>query len=299
MILNQKIKSIQMKKVISGLLIALTATTLYSCGGAANNKKVTIGYVNWAEGVAMTQLSKVLLEKEGYTVELKNADVAPIFAAVAGGDADVFMDAWMPVTHKEYMDKFGAKLEVLGTNYANARIGLVVPDYVKVNSIEELNANAALFEGKITGIDAGAGIMNKAEAAIKDYKLKFELQSASEAAMLAILKKSIDAKKPVVITGWSPHYIFSTYKLKFLADPKGVFGKVETLQTVANKDFVKSNPQVTSFFRNFQLDDTQLGSLMAALTGTDDDKAAIEKWLAANTEFAVRMSSFLKTESVK
>jgi glycine betaine/proline transport system substrate-binding protein len=289
-----------MKKVISGLLIALTATMMYACsGGAGNDKKVTIAYVNWAEGVAMTQLSKVLLQNEGYTVELKNADVAPVFAAVAGGDADIFMDAWMPVTHKEYMDKFGARLEVLGTNYANARIGLVVPDYVKINSIDELNAHASLFEGKIIGIDAGAGIMNKAETAIHDYKLKYELQSASEAAMLAILKKSIDTQKPVVITGWSPHYIFSNYKLKFLADPKGVFGKVETLQTVANKDFVKSNPQVSSFFRNLQLDDDQLGSLMAALKGTDDEKAAVDKWLADHNEFTVRMSSFLKSDSVK
>ncbi|QNK64650.1 glycine betaine ABC transporter substrate-binding protein [Pedobacter sp. PAMC26386] len=289
-----------MKKVISGLLIAMSVGMISSCGsGAGNNKKVTIAYVNWAEGVAMTQLSKVLLEKEGYKVELKNADVAPVFAAVAGGDADIFMDAWMPVTHKEYMDKFGPKLEVLGANYANARIGLVVPDYVKINSIEELNANASLFEGKIIGIDAGAGIMAKAELAIKDYKLKYELQSASEAAMLAILKKSIDAKKPVVITGWSPHYIFSNYKLKFLSDPKKVFGEVETLQTVANKDFVKLNPQVSSFFRNFQLDDDQLGSLMSALKGADDEKVAVERWLTDHSEFAVRMSSFLKSDSVK
>lgn len=286
-----------MKRFISGILIALTIGMVYSCGNTTNDKKVTIAYVNWAEGVAMTHLSKVLLEREGYTVDLKNADVAPVFAAVAGGDADVFLDTWMPVTHKEYIDKFGAKLEMLGTNFKNARIGLVVPDYVKINSIEELNANAAMFEGKIVGIDAGAGIMNKAEAAVKDYGLKLELQSASEAAMLAILKKSIDAKQPVVITGWSPHYIFSNYKLKFLNDPKGVFGAVESIQTVANKDFVLANPQVTTFFRNFQLDDQELGSLMAAMESKDNEKVAVEKWLTEHAELEAQMRSFLKTES--
>jgi glycine betaine/proline transport system substrate-binding protein len=285
-----------MKRFINGILIALTIGTVYSCGNVTNDKKVTIAYVNWAEGVAMTHLSKVLLEREGYTVDLKNADVAPVFAAVAGGDADVFLDTWMPVTHKEYIDKFGAKLEMLGTNFKNARIGLVVPDYVKVNSIEELNANAAMFDGKIVGIDAGAGIMNKAEAAVKDYGLKLELQSASEAAMLAILKKSIDAKQPVVITGWSPHYIFSSYKLKFLNDPKGVFGAVESIQTVANKDFVLANPQVTTFFRNFQLDDQELGSLMAAMESNDNERVAVEKWLTEHAEIEAQMRSFLKTE---
>lgn len=285
-----------MKRFISGILIALTIGMVYSCGNATNDKKLTIAYVNWAEGVAMTHLSKVLLEREGYTVDLKNADVAPVFAAVAGGDADVFLDTWMPVTHKEYIDKFGAKLEMLGTNFKNARIGLVVPDYVKVNSIEELNANAAMFDGKIVGIDAGAGIMSKAEAAVKDYGLKLELQSASEAAMLAILKKSIDAKQPVVITGWSPHYIFSNYKLKFLNDPKEVFGAVESIQTVANKDFVLANPQVTTFFRNFQLDDQELSSLMAAMESSDNEKVAVEKWLTEHVELEAQMRSFLKTE---
>ncbi|WP_316740892.1 glycine betaine ABC transporter substrate-binding protein [Pedobacter antarcticus] len=287
-----------MKKLIIGLFVAVTLTSMYACSPKNDDKKVTIAYVNWAEGVAMTQLSKVLLEKEGYTVVLKNADVAPVFAAVAGGDADVFLDTWMPVTHKEYLDKFGAKLEVLGTNFDNARIGFVVPESVNINSIDELNANAALFNGKIVGIDAGAGIMNKAEEAIKAYGLKLELQSASEAAMLATVKKSIDAGTPVVVTGWSPHYMFSNYKLKFLKDPKGIFGDVETIQTVANKDFVRSNPKVTAFFRNFKLNELQLGSLMGALAGAGDDKAAIEKWLEQNQDLERQLSSFIKTEAV-
>lgn len=286
-----------MKKLISILFIALSVGMVSSCGGPKDGKKVTIAYVNWAEGVAMTNLSKVLLEKEGYTVELKNADVAPVFAAVASGNADVFLDTWMPVTHKEYVDKYSTNLEILGTNFENGRIGFVVPDYVNVNGIDELNANAALFGGKIVGIDAGAGIMNKAADAIKDYDLKFKLQTSSEAAMLAILKKSIDAKQPIVITGWSPHYIFSNFKLKFLNDPKKVFGEVEKLQTVANKKFVTTHPEVTEFFKNFQLNDLELGSLLAVFQKESDEKTAAEKWLAEHQDFSAKMSIYLKTKA--
>jgi len=286
-----------MKKIFGSILIALVIGAIASCGKTNDDKKVTIAYVNWAEGVAMTQLSKVLLEKEGYTVALKNADVAPVFAAVAGGDADVFLDTWMPVTHKEYLDKFGANLEVLGTNFKNARIGFVVPEYVKISSIEDLNVNAKLFNGKIVGIDAGAGIMNKAEQAIKDYELKLELQSSSEAAMLAVLKKSIDAKEPIVITGWAPHYIFSTYKLKFLNDPKAVFGAVESIQTVANKHFVAAKPKVAEFFRNFQLDEAELSSLMAALESNTNEKVAVVEWLAKHQELEMQLRSFIKSDA--
>ena len=38
-------------------------------------------------------------------------------------------------------------------------VSLVIPDYVTINSIEELNAEKERFSGQIVGIDAGAGIM--------------------------------------------------------------------------------------------------------------------------------------------
>nr|WP_199075321.1 glycine betaine ABC transporter substrate-binding protein [Pedobacter sp. ASV19] len=286
-------------KFINRLFMVMLTGILFSCTNTGTKKKVTIAYVNWAEGNAMTQLSKVLLEREGYTVELKNADVAPVFAAVARGDADMFLDSWMPVTHKDYMEKYGSELEVSGINFNHAQIGFVVPDYVNINSIVELNSNASLFDHKIIGIDAGAGIMNKAELAVKNYNLKLELQSSSEAAMLAILKKSIDKKQAVVVTGWSPHYMFSNFKLKFLKDPKAAFGSIEKIQTISNKKFAVSNPMVASFFRNFQLDEEQLGSLMAALEGTNEERTAVEGWLNRHQDFSRNMSSFLKTSSSK
>lgn len=293
------IRYIKLKKLMSLGLLVLTAGMIYSCKSPYSGKKVTIAYVNWAEGVAMTNLSKVLLEREGYKVVLKNADVAPVFAAVAGSDADIFLDTWMPVTHKDYMEKYGDKVEVLGTSYKNARIGLVVPDYVNVNSIDELNANAGLFKSKIVGIDAGAAIMDKTTEAIKAYDLKFQLQVSSEAAMLAILKKSIDAKQPIVVTGWSPHYIFSIYKLKFLADPKHTYGNAQDIQTIANKKFVTKNPKVTEFFRNFELNDSELGSLMAILQTESNEKVAVEKWLEDHEYFALKMRNFIKSDEGK
>lgn len=284
-------------KKINIRFAALIVTLLTAC--SAKDKKIAIASVNWAEGIAMTQLSKVLLEEEGYKVVVKNADVAPVFAAVASADADVFLDAWLPVTHKEYLDKYGDRLEILGTNFNNARIGFVVPDGSAINCIDELNANAAAFKGKIVGIDAGAGIMSKAVMALKAYGIKLELQTSSEAAMLAILKKNIDAKEPVVVTGWSPHYIFGQYHLKFLEDPKGVFGAVEQIQTIANKEFVRSNPVVAGFFKNFRLDEQELSSLLAALNGSRNERQAVVDWLGEHADFAEHMRSFLKAPEQK
>jgi glycine betaine/proline transport system substrate-binding protein len=151
---------------------------------------VKLGYVNWAEGIAMTNLAAAILEdKMGYQVETRMTDVAPLFASLANGGTDAFLDAWLPVTHKSYMEEYGDKLEDLGYNYENAKIGLVGPSYMSIDSIEQLNDAKDDFNGRIVGIDAGAGIMSATEAAIEAYALDYQLMPGSGPTMTAALKK--------------------------------------------------------------------------------------------------------------
>ena len=77
--------------------IAIAAASAATLGLQAETVK--IAYPNWAEGIAMTHLAKVVLEEEmGYDVEMTQADPGVIYAAVAQGDQDLFLDAWLP-TH--------------------------------------------------------------------------------------------------------------------------------------------------------------------------------------------------------
>lgn len=122
------------RDLVDGWLAAANAVS------AGDNKDLEMVYVNWAEGIAMTNLAKAILEDElGYTVSLTMADVAPVFTSLASGDKDVFLDAWLPVTHESYMEEYGDNVVDLGVNYEGARIGLVVPAYVTVDSIAEMN----------------------------------------------------------------------------------------------------------------------------------------------------------------
>ena len=178
-------------KMIAAMFIAGILLTFVSCGDNGKSKKISIAYANWSEGIAMTNLAKAIFEDQGYDVKLLNADLAPIFTSISRKKADVFMDVWMPVTMEDYMKQYGDKLEVIGDIYDGARIGLVVPDYVTINSIEELNAEKERFSGQIVGIDAGAGIMKATDQAIKDYGLDYKLMTSSGPAMTASLKKAI------------------------------------------------------------------------------------------------------------
>ena len=55
-----------------------------------------------------------------------------------------------------YGTNTGTGLRHFGTVYEHAKLGLVVPEYVTIRSIEDLNAHKDQFKGEIIGIDAGA-----------------------------------------------------------------------------------------------------------------------------------------------
>ncbi|AKJ65383.1 glycine betaine ABC transporter substrate-binding protein [Kiritimatiella glycovorans] len=279
-----------MKRFINGMLIAtvfcaaLTTATGFKWpwqkdSGPAK-KEVNIGYVNWAEGVAVAHLVKSILEDDmNYKVNLTMADVAPMFTAVASGSQDVFVETWLPVTHKSYMKKYGDDIQKVGCWYDSARIGLVVPQYVKCDSIAEMNQYKAQFDGEIIGIDPGAGIMKTTEKAIPAYDLDYKLVSSSGPAMTASLKRAVDKKEWIAVTGWAPHWKFARWDLKFLDDPEKVYGDVETVQAVARLGIEKDLPEVYALFKAMKFNDQQIGTLMNKLRNNKENKLeAARQW---------------------
>ncbi len=262
------------KRILGILMAVLMLTVSVSMTASAESKgTVKLAYVNWSEGIAMTNLATVVLEDRlGYDVELTMADVAPVFTSVASGNSDAFLDVWLPVTHASYIEEYGDKMVDLGVTYENARLGLVVPAYVDVNSIEELNDNVDLFGGEIVGIDAGAGLMAATEKAIEEYGLNYELLPGSGPVMTAALGKAIDAGKPIIVTGWAPHWMFAKWDLKILEDPKGILGEAENIHKYARLGLEEDMPDVANFLKAFTLTDAELGDLMGAIADAEDQE---------------------------
>jgi len=250
--------------------------------GGAEDRSIKVAYVNWADGVAITNLAAVVLEDRlDYEVKLTMADVAPIYTALDNGTQDVFLNGWLPITHNRYWEEFGDTLEDLGPNYEGAKIGLVVPDYAPVRSIEDLNANKDAFDGEIIGIDPGAGIMDKTKKALDAYNLDYKLVQSSGPAMTAALKKAIDGDEPIVVTGWTPHWMFARWDLRFLEDPQGVYGASEEIRTIGRPGFEADHPEAAAFLQNMLLNDEQLSSLMAAIRASDDKPRAVAaQWVS-------------------
>ena len=248
-----------------------------------NKGKIRLAYVNWAEGVAVAHLFEAILSDMGYAVEATMADVAPIYVSVAEGQQDIMVETWLPTTHKSYYTQYGSKVETVGTWFEGAKIGLVVPTYVDIDSIEQMTGAKDKFKGRIIGIDAGAGSMSSTDQAIKDYGLYFNLVSSSGPAMTAALQSAIDKKEWVAVTGWAPHWKFARYDLKFLDDPKGVYGGAERVEAISRIGFGKDFPEVVAVLGRITFTTSEIGSLMDKMENANGkEQQAIREWIKEN-----------------
>lgn len=268
----------------------IVLTALFLIGGCFGGKqkvseKVELGYVEWDTEVASTNVVKIALEEQlGVEVEITPVDAAVMWQGLANGDFDAIVAAWLPETHKEYLARTKDKVDYLGSNLEPAKIGLVVPAYVGIDSIEELNSVKEKFNKEIVGIDPGAGVMEAARRAIDDYNLDLNLVESSGAAMTVALTTAIRNGDWVVVTGWSPHWKFQKWDLKYLADPKQSFGEAEYIATIARKGLKDDMPKVYSFLKNFQWDVSDMESVMVDIQeGMAPEKAA-QKWVNNNRE---------------
>lgn len=250
--------------------IALAAVMLLAvCATAKDtreNKTLKIVYVEWDCATASSNLAKAVLEDRlGYKVELLPVTVPILWTSMATGDSDATVTAWLPNTHKDMLEKYKDKLEILGRITGGARLGLVVPDYVPLKSVEELKANADKFQNRIVGIDAGAVYMGLTEKLLKDYGIdNMELIDGSDAIMTSSLAEAIRRKQWIVVTGWSPHWMFGRWNLHYLDDPKAILGTEEGIYSVARKDLKKDHPDAHAFLSRFSYTGAdQLQQLMA------------------------------------
>lgn len=149
----------------------------------------------------------------------------------------------------------------------------------------------------ITGVDAGAGVMASTQTALDKYGLKdknWQLQPSSTAAMTSTLDKAIKDKRPIVITGWQPHWMFTKYKIKFLKDPKNVYGKAEHIDTVVRKGLKKDKPEAYTILDRFHWNREEMSSVMLKVNNGEDPNKAAKNWIKKNPDMVKQWTKGVK-----
>lgn len=278
------------------------ATTTLALAGTplsvlAQAKPIRIGWTAWSDAEAVTNIAKLILEQRlAQKVELVMTDVALQYAGLERGQIDLMLMAWLPGTHQSYYEKVKGSVENLGALYTDAKLGWAVPADIPVatlKTIEDLKKPEVMEKlgGKIQGIDAGAGLMKLSEAAIKTYGLDYKLLTASDAAMVSALDRAIQRKQWIVVTTWSPHWMFSQYKLRYLEDPKQALGGAESIHALARKGFSADFPAAAAFIRNLKISLADLEGVMLKARDSNAAKEAaayiashgeqVNRWVAA------------------
>ena len=148
---------------------------------------------------------------------------------------------------------------------------------------------------QIIGIEPGAGIMTQAGKALKDYKLNdWQVVEGSSAAMTAELDKAYGRKKPIIVTGWAPHWMFSTFDLKFLKDPNKSFGAVEDIHTIVRKGLEQDVPGAYTILDQFSWKPGDIEKVMVDIKNGTDPAQAAEKWIKANGEQVAKWTNGAK-----
>ncbi len=288
------------KRITLGLIVVALASAvlLVGCGQSAGSDEaasqeagtqtedkgeVELAYVEWARAVALTHVAGEILDRMGYEVQLSNVANAAMWQAVANGDADAHMTAWLPATHAAYYGpegEFTDQVEDLGTTYEGAGLGLVVPDYVEEQSVSDLVANAEKYDNEITGIDPGAGMMEQTENAIADDTLGLSaltLLEGSGPTMTAALDDAVNNERPIVVTGWRPHWKFSRWDLRILEESEQIYGEAEDIHTVARLGLEEDMPEVYSFLKDTDWQSMSYGPVMDSISdGATPEEAAAD-----------------------
>ncbi len=286
------------KRISSVLAVSALALGVTTSANADAHNKVRIGWTAWSDAEFVTKLAnRILEERMDQDVELVQTDIAPQYQGVASGDIDLMLMSWLPGTHSDYMDKVGGDVVDLGLLYDHAKLGWIVPEYIpenKISSIEDLKNDEvrSKLDGQITGIDPGAGLTRLSKKAVEEYNLDYDLQISSGAGMTAALKRAVKNDDWIVVTGWSPHWKFGAWDLRYIDDPKGVLGSWERIHAIAREGFYQENIDAATMVSRMwiPIDDLQAAMYNARQNSYEEavteyinnNEARVNYWVTGN-----------------
>lgn len=261
-------------------------------GESSDGGTITVASIGWTEDVAVNALWTELMAERGYTWETTTAEVGSIYTGVADGDFHLFMDAWLPATHADYWDEFGDEINEVVTWYDEAPLTWAVPTYVAdegITSIADLQGNADMFDGEITGIESGAGLTRiSKEEVIPTYGLddEYDLLESSTATMLTELGDAVEDEEPIVVTLWEPHSAYANWDLTNLEDPEGALGEPDEIRVISSQGFPEEFPEVAGWLSNFSVTGEQISDLELKIedAGEGATPEAVQEWISENQD---------------
>lgn len=264
---------------------------------------------NWSSQIVLSHVIGILFKKQGYEVEYLESPIAEQWGALSHGIAHIQVEVWEGTMAIEF-DRLveAGRIKDAGLHKAKTREEWWYPEYVEVHcpglpDWRALKKCASYFsqDSSNKGLYLSGPWEKPDEARIRALQIDFEVKMlASGDELNDALKKAVKHKQPIVLFNWTPNWVESRIKGKFVEFPDYAPECETDPSWGVNKDFLydcgnqkngwlkkavwsgfaEKWPCADQLIRSFSLDNSQIASA-AALVDIDglSYEVAAQKWL--------------------
>lgn len=271
--------------VMAGAIALFGAVSSY-----AQETTIKMGTMAWEDLTPISLITKKFLEQEGLTVELSDfSEWGIAYAALTKGDVDI-LASQINYVASDYFSKNRNRLEKISVVSHGMQQRFVVPAYMPIDSIEQLNEIADQVDHKIIGIEPGSGLMREADDALEAYDLDYAIVEGSTTAMVAQLQSSMQRNEPIVTMLWDPSWMIQKFDVKFLDDPKQAFAPPQTYYWIGRKGFSAENSHVREIVASVYVPIEDIAAINAEMNAGKSVEEAVDAWWEANADLVERWS---------
>ena len=303
-----------LKQAITAAILSLSigVSSVFAAELGDKDTAIKIPINEWTGQHLSAHILGQLFEKMGYKAEYVTAGAVPQFAAIAEGDLHVQPETWSNNVGDIYPKAVEeGKITVVGSEGLSAREGWMYPPYMKekcpglpdwkaLYDCAQAFGNAETFpKGRLITYPADWGTRSK--DLVEQIKLPFvAVAGGSEGAMIAEIKAAYDAKEPMIMMFWEPHWVHADYKFDWVdwpKDPKECleksggaevaecgFQQADVLK-VTWSGFKDKWPAAYAMLEKFELSNDQQNPLIQQV---DSEKKKLEdvaaEWISKNEE---------------
>lgn len=277
---------------------------------ASSDDTIKIAINEWTGQQLSAHIVGGILTETGHQVEYIVAGTVPQWSAISEGTLHLQPEVWTNITGDLYPKAVEAgDIVVVGTLGLEAKEGWFYPPYMNemcpgLPSYQALYDCAQAFataetfpNGRLITYPADWGTRSKDQVAA--IGLPFNpVAGGSEGAMIAEIKAAVDAKQPLMMMFWQPHWVHSVIDLDLVewdsSSPDCLAGVDQergkacgfaqaNVEKAVNRDFQTTWPEAYSIVEKFQLTNDVQNALIHEVDqkGRSVEEVAAE-WVSQN-----------------
>ena len=229
---RNKTKAASFRPGIGLLAMAMLTSGSAVAGEPESADPITLSLNEWTGQHVTTRIAGEVLKEMGYNVEYVTAGYIPQLQGIGSGDITATLELWEQTIGEHYDRAIeGGKVVPMGDTGVVTREGFIYPPY-----LEELCPGLPDYKALNDCAPALATSDTYPKGRVIDYPVDWDPDTSqrlaglelnltaqppgSEGAAVAEIRSALATEKPILVTFWQPHWLFSQFEMKWVDLPE-------------------------------------------------------------------------------